>query len=205
MNDDVGLDREALSDRLRTALSAIERGDEDGCRAQIRALASWRSGPALAALARLSRELGSALGGLPDPDLELGELPDACARLDHVVELTERATHRTLDLVEKNRAIALRMEARCDSPELRESIAELRANLTELALAQSHQDICGQIVRRVVGLVGRIHATLSALGFAAVRPADGDRAALAGPVVDGLDRHGVSQGDADDLLSGLGL
>ncbi|MGE8212114.1 MAG: protein phosphatase CheZ [Stenotrophomonas sp.] len=167
-------DKSALVQRLQDALAALESGDEAAWRQEIDALAALRTQPMMAGLGRLARELGQALGELPSVPSEAGELDDACARLDHVVEMTEQATHRTLD------------------------------NLTEVALTQSYQDLTGQIIRRVVGIVRRVHEGFGALGLPP--PEDPARNnGLAGPAVDGLDRHAVSQHDADDLLSDLGL
>ena len=73
-----------------------------------------------------------------------------------------------------------------------------------MALAQSFQDLTGQIIRRVATIVRRVHEGFGALGLPPKddKKPDGD---LAGPALAGLDRHGVSQNDADDLLSGLVL
>jgi len=85
-----------------------------------------------------------------------------------------------------------------------EILDRIRHNLTEVALTQSYQDLTGQIIRRVVGIVRRVHEGFGALGLPP--PEDPARnSGLAGPAVDGLDRHAVSQHDADDLLSDLGL
>jgi chemotaxis protein CheZ len=58
----------------------------------------------------------------------------------------------------------------------------------------------------VVGIVRRVHEGFGALGLP---PQEDDKKrdtnGLAGPAVNGLDRHAVSQNDADDLLSDLGL
>ncbi|HBK54990.1 MAG TPA: chemotaxis protein [Xanthomonadales bacterium] len=192
-----------LANALHEALAALESGDEDGCRHRLRGLAGEREGAAQA-LARLSRELNAALGHLPEEGMDLGELPDACARLDHVVRMTEDATHRTLDLVERCRETIDAVEAHPMPTVDADALRRLRGLLGELALAQSHQDLCGQIIGRVVGLVGRIHRTLSALGFDEGRTG-ANQPELAGPVIAGLDRHGVSQDAADALLSDLGL
>ena len=85
----------------------------------------------------------------------------------------------------------------------RAQLERIRHNLTEIALTQSYQDLTGQIIRRVVGIVRRVHEGFGALGL----PPEQHRTdpALAGPALKGLDRHAVSQNDADDLLSDLGL
>ncbi|WP_258223682.1 protein phosphatase CheZ, partial [Stenotrophomonas sp. HMWF003] len=129
-----------------------------------------------------------------------------CARLDHVVTMTEQATHRTLDLAEECRALTEQLRANGLTADQDQQLDRIRHNLTEIALTQSYQDLTGQIIRRVVGIVRRVHEGFGALGL----PPQDDTAhkrdnGLAGPAVSGLDRHQVSQVDADDLLSDLGL
>lgn len=196
-------ERAALIGRLQGALEALESGDEAGWRREIDALAGWRTRPMIQGLSRLARELGQALGELPSVPEEAGELDDACARLDHVVQMTEQATHRTLDLAEECRGLADRLHAGGLDTGQEAILEKIRQNLTEMALTQSYQDLTGQIIRRVVGIVRRVHEGFGALGL----PPKEDRpdSGLAGPALKGLDRHAVSQDDADDLLSGLGL
>jgi len=196
-------ERQLMIARLQGALDALEAGDETGWRREIDALAAWRTRPMMQGLSRLARELGQALGELPTLPDEAGELDDACARLDHVVAMTEEASHRTLDLAEDCRRLADQLVAGGLDSEQAQILEKMRHNLTEMALAQSFQDLTGQIIRRVAGIVRRVHEGFGALGLPPKeeRPANG----LAGPVVAGLDRHAVSQGGADDLLSELGL
>lgn len=196
-------ERTALIERLHGALDALEGGDEAGWRREIDTLAAWRTRPMIQGLSRLARELGQALGELPSLPEEAGELDDACARLDHVVQMTEQATHRTLDLAEECRGLAEQLRAGGLGAEQEAILEKIRHNLTEMALTQSYQDLTGQIIRRVAGIVRRVHEGFGALGL----PPKEERAApgLAGPALKGLDRHAVSQDDADDLLSGLGL
>lgn len=197
-------ERSALIERLHGALDALERGDEAAWRREIDTLAAWRARPVMLGLSRLARELGQALGELPTVPAEAGELDDAGARLEHVVAMTEEASHRTLDLAEQCRALAAQLRAGGLTGEQGLILDRMGHHLTEMALAQSFQDLTGQIIRRVAGIVRRVHEGFGALGL----PPKEDRKpgdALAGPAVTGLDRHGVSQDDADDLLSGLGL
>ncbi|HBK46787.1 MAG TPA: chemotaxis protein [Xanthomonadaceae bacterium] len=198
-------ERRALIERLQGALDALESGDEAGWRREIDTLAAWRTRPMMQGLSRLARELGQALGELPTVPDEAGELDDACSRLDHVVAMTEQATHRTLDLAEECRGLAEQLRAGGLSGEQGEILDRIRHNLTEMALTQSYQDLTGQIIRRVAGIVRRVHEGFGALGLPPKEDRSKPDAGLAGPAVKGLDRHAVSQGDADDLLSGLGL
>lgn len=198
-------ERALLAQRLQDALTALESGDEAGWRREIDALAAAREKPMVAGLGRLARELGKALGELPTLPSEAGELTDACARLDHVVAMTEKATHRTLDLAEECRTLTAHLhEGTLPAEEQLQVLDRIRHNLTEIALTQSYQDLTGQIIRRVVGIVRRVHEGFAALGLP---PPENESShdGLAGPAVSGLDRHAVSQNDADDLLSDLGL
>jgi chemotaxis protein CheZ len=202
-------ERAALIQRLHDALDALERGDETSMRAVIDALASARTRPLVQGLGRLARELSQALGELPQlpgDDGHAAELDDACARLDHVVAMTEQATHRTLDLADQCRDLLEGVRIEGVSSRQDEVLDRVRNNLTQNGLTQSYQDLTGQIIRRVVGIVRRVHEGFSALGLP---PQDDekkrDNNGLAGPAVNGLDRHAVSQNDADDLLSDLGL
>ena len=197
-------ERALLAQRLQDALTALESGDEAGWRREIDALAASRTQPMMAGLGRLARELGQALGELPTLPSEAGELTDACARLDHVVEMTEKATHRTLDLAEECRGLTAHLHAgELPADEQAQVLERIRHNLTEIALTQSYQDLTGQIIRRVAGIVRKVHEGFTALGLPPKE--DAVQPALAGPAVAGLDRHAVSQDDADALLADLGL
>ena len=88
-------DNAEIAQHLRLALEAIGRADGDALRGELAHIVTWQEQPLLSGLARLSRELGQALGELPPVDAAVGELPDACARLDKVVEMTEQARPST--------------------------------------------------------------------------------------------------------------
>lgn len=203
--------RAALVEHLRVALEAFERGDETTLRQQIDTLVAWRARPLVEGLRRLSRELGAALGDVPvaGEDVSSDELEDACTRLDHVVLTTEQASHRTLDLADRCRALTdtLKTAGPLDQAQA-QAVAELRANLSELVLAQSYQDLTGQIIRRVATILRRLNENFASLGLKPhAEPAESGKAAsdLAGPAVATLDHDAFSQNDADELLSGLGL
>ena len=196
--------RAALAEKLQTALASLEDGDEAGWRRELDTIAAWRTQPMMAGLGRLARELAQTLGELPPAHgASSGELDDACSRLDHVVAMTEQASHKTLDLAEQCRSLADQLKSTQVSSEQAQLIDQIRANLSELALAQSYQDLTGQIIRRVAGIVRRVHEGFGALGLPP--PEKKEQEGLAGPAVAGLDKNAFSQDDADDLLSGLGL
>ncbi len=122
--------------------------------------------------------------------LAASEVPDARKRLAHVVQLTDEAAHRTLDLIEKSGPLvdqgakdaAQLLEAwtaygsrECAGnslwPErtlgyLERSLSDserVRKLLNEMLMAQGYQDITGQIIRSVISLVGEIEQVLGQL------------------------------------------
>jgi chemotaxis protein CheZ len=162
------------------------------------------------------------------------EIPDARARLEHVLKLTDDAAHRTLDLVEQSIPLADRTaraaqallastgaDPRSSHAELAAFLSEtgarmeaVRENLSAVLLAQGYQDLTGQIIRGVMKLVGELEHALGDLvrlsagasGPAAVRAADTTSRGF-GPVVPGVEHgaHVDGQQDVDALLSDLGM
>lgn len=197
-----------IAAHLRAALAAIGQADDATLRAELKAIVDWQEAPLMQGLAKLSQQLGEALGELPVFDAAVGELPDACARLDHVLAMTEQASNRTLDLVEDSQ----RLMARLLIPDTNHEalLLQLRGNLSEMALAQSYQDLTGQIIKKVAGIVRGVHEQLSAVGLpppnkGGSRRMETDPLAGAGPAIAGIDRPATSQSEADRLLSDLGL
>lgn len=128
------------------------------------------------------------------------DMPDACARLRHVLSITESAANRTLDLVEDSKH-ALNHD---ELPPLLHN--RLRGNLNGIAEAQAFQDLSGQIIGRVIGLVHNVEQALDELlrlsGRQTTRNAEQP---VMGPAVAGLDTGRADQQQADDLLADLGL
>lgn len=196
-----------ITAHLRAALAAISHADDASLKAELGAIVQWQEQPLMQGLAKLSQTLGEALGELPAVDAAVGELPDACARLDHVVAMTEQATNRTLDLVEDSQKLMEKLLVPGDDHEV--LLRALRSNLSEMALAQSYQDLTGQIIKKVAGIVRGVHDQLTAMGLpptgGTARRKDEDPLAGSGPAIAEVDKPATSQSDADDLLSDLGL
>lgn len=208
-----------LASCLRMLLSAVESGDEGGVERGLAELLRVREEGLFVHLARLTRELHRALGelGLDSrlSDLAGSGIPDACGRLDYVMQVTEQAAHRTLDLVDSTRALAGNILGRATAMQdsaarqaILEDTATLRHQLTELAQAQEYQDIAGQTIKRVIGLVRSVEqALLDLLRAAGTRPTmtgvpPPAPRGLQGPALPGT---GHSQQDADELLASLGF
>jgi chemotaxis protein CheZ len=122
-------------------------------------------------------------------DLAEKEVPDARARLDHVLKMTDEAAHKTMDLVEQCGPLAERTARsvgeiaqmwtkfrarKIEVDEFRVMIRKLdgfldasrgdmdkvRNNLTEVLMAQGYQDLSGQIIRGVMKLVSELETAL---------------------------------------------
>lgn len=149
------------------------------------------------------------------------DAPDARARLAHAIELTENAAHTTLSSVEDARPRARAIVDRCNSAEsdkvrLKRIAEEARAidsALGEILLAQSYQDLSGQLIRRAIALVEAVESCLVELlchigvcGDTGDGPAPGTEKGH-GPAVPGkAGAQQVSgQKQVDDLLAELGF
>ncbi len=168
-------------------------------------------------LRQVTSQFQAALHSLPLDtrlvDVARLALPDACARLDHVVALTEQAAHSTLDEVDKLRGSLDRSLRLAEGlpvhvrERLQDLVAEQRQRCAALDAAQAYQDLTGQIIRRVTALIRGLEQDLMAIADGR-SPAPREAPDLSrgnGPAVAGLDQPSASQGDADDLLSALGL
>lgn len=215
-------ERIQLVQDLRGVIGALERHDDADFEHRLGQLLRAREEGLFVHVAKLTRELHRALSDMRLDnrlaELAGSEIPDACGRLDYVVQVTERAAHRTLDLVEASRALASDIVSCAGgvTPEgARRAIVldaeKLRGHLSELAQAQEYQDISGQIIRRVIDLVRNVeNALLDLLRVSGSRaqPGAAPRAvapgSLQGPAVPGT-VSGASQQDADELLASLGF
>ncbi|HVT34686.1 MAG TPA: protein phosphatase CheZ [Nevskiaceae bacterium] len=188
--------RAHLLDRLRALTALLEAGDDAGVEHGLAELLRERDDGLYRHLGRITRELHRAVADLKFDDqlahLAKAEMPDAASRLDHVIEMSEKAAHRTLDLVEQSRTLASRIaESEVDlafvhqrmqlcvrtpgacnvvaneiglvRSSIKSCAQQLRENLSSLAQAQEYQDLSGQVIRRVITLVRSVESTLIAL------------------------------------------
>lgn len=182
-------------------------------------------------LAKLSQALADALSKFQLDSriaaLAAKDIPDARLRLDHVLKMTEDATHRTLDLIEQSaplseatandaRTLAETLDDRSHNDirrflgEVQGNAERVRANLTEVMLAQGFQDLTGQILNGIRTLIGEVESVLDELAKISgveIRPAPPAVAgALHGPAIPGVSTNTIAdQTDVDDLIAGLGI
>lgn len=173
-------------------VKAIQDGDSAKTSELIDDLTRIKESEMFRELGKLTRELHSALATFQlDSKIEgiIGDIPDAKERLSYVIQKTDEAAHKTLDLVEKstdmmggfvNAASSLIepwdhfVKREMSVEEFRGLVANtrdflslavtdgatIRSNLNEVLLAQDFQDITGQIIRKVIALVQKVEENL---------------------------------------------
>ena len=181
---------------------------------------------------------------------ELSKIDDASDRLSYVVDMTNKAANRTLDLVEESMPIASEMKEEASNlksewgklrrremkpdefrllykrmdlflDKLNKQSDKVYRNLSDILLAQDFQDLTGQVIKRVTGLVQEVEENLVSLvamagkvdqitgtvheGLEQEQQEDIERGE--GPQMHAEERADVvsSQDDVDDLLSSLGF
>lgn len=178
---------------VATLAGALAGGDEQLFLSELDVLVHRRERTLFVELRKLTGDLQSALERFSVDsrlvDLAEKEVPDARARLDHVLKMTDEAAHKTMDLVEQCGPLAERTaRAAGDIAELwtkfrarkiqideframvkkldvfldasRGDMDKVRNNLTEVLMAQGYQDLSGQIIRGVMKLVTELETAL---------------------------------------------
>lgn len=163
-------------------------------------------------IGKITRRLHDTLKGFRDSiEPRLGrivasEMPGTADRLQYVIDRTEEAAHKTMSVVEK---YILKMDdlsshiRRIESPKesqdyLRQFKNSLEDDLTEIITTQSFQDITGQTIKKVIGLVNSIEEELVRLiaTFGLKIEQNGH---------DKKSADTVSQADVDELLKEFGF
>lgn len=225
---------------------AMQQDDSQGFHAVLEELRGRRSADVRRELRSLATTLHDAMLRFRQDfhvaDMAEHDAPDARARLNYVLQLTDSAAHRTIDLIEQCGPLAERitraaedlqqtLDASAESPDALPSMLQiqvedflavaamdcgtLRTNLSQVMLAQSYQDLTGQIIRGVVTLVSEVETVLAQLlemtgstGRTGTwrRPDLTTTTQSFGPAIPGVSRGVVaSQGGVDDLMADLGL
>jgi len=172
------------------------------------------------------------------------EIPDARERLSHVINVTDQAAHKTLTAVEEAIPVCRELEDSASKIELQwkrfisrdlsadefrelsreigghleisaDRYAKIKTYLNDILMAQDFQDITGQIIRRVIGLVQDVEDKLVGLIKISGSLDDEENRSeknpvekvLEGPQVPGQESATAlkSQDEVDDLLSSLGF
>jgi chemotaxis protein CheZ len=175
------------------------------------------------------------------------EMKDAAERLSYVIEMTEKSANTTLNAVEQSMPLVEGLTRQAQGldqrwrqfrerelsvddfrtltaelseffPAIVQQGGELGGQLNAVLMAQDFQDLTGQIIRKVIGLVQDVEDKLvQIIRLSGARPGTKEARQLEapttgdesghGPPVPGVDTGDLVQGqdDVDDLLSSLGF
>lgn len=184
-----------------------------------------------------------------NPELGASEISDATDRLQYVIRMTQDAANKTMDRVETAAPIALNLGQEAASiksewerlrrgeiskdefaglyarigeflEQLNNGTNQLSQNLQSIILEQGYQDLTGQVLKKVIGLITDVESELVNLVRIAgqVEEVAGltgdkkvnikrDKIAAEGPQIHAHARNDAVNGqdDVDDLLSSLGF
>lgn len=188
---------------------------------------------------------------MSNPELSDSEISDASDRLQYVIQMTQQAANRTMDRVEAAAPIALNLGQEAASiknewerlrrgeinkdefaglynriseflAQMNAGTAQLNENLQSIILEQGYQDLTGQVLKKVIGLItdvenelvnlvriaGQVEEVAGISGSTKTREKPvKDSIAAEGPQIHAHIREDTVSGqdDVDDLLSSLGF
>ena len=187
------VDNNALLDSARALVSELEAGNSEKAENLIEELGRIREQTLFQELGKMTRQLHDALNSFAlDSRMETlaeSDIPDAKARLNHVIEMTESSANRTLTAVEGTLPIAEHLQEQANSlyekwdrfrnkdmnvdefrdmsqeidaflDVTRDNAGQIHSNLSDVMMAQDFQDLTGQIIRRVITLVQEVEDNL---------------------------------------------
>lgn len=242
-----------LKEQTAKLKSLVDEGDISAAFSVISEINQTRDKTLFVEVGRLTRSLHESIRnfqidcGNAQSSEELSKINDASDRLAYVVDMTNSAANKTLDLVEETMPFASKMNTeakqlkseweklrrkemtpsefrdltgRMDSflEQLSNDSDKVYQNLSSILLAQDFQDLTGQVINRVTGLVKEVEENLVNLVRMAgkvdqitgtVHEIEELETNMAGegPQMKKEERVDVVSGqdDVDDLLSSLGF
>jgi chemotaxis protein CheZ len=174
-------------------VTLIESGDNQSAHELLESASGQSSVELFAEVGKLTRQLHDSLNNFQLVpriiNMANEDIPNAQTRLNYVIEATEEAANKTMDLVDSCMPIAEKMHNgivnilpqwnKLMSRELQlgefnilvnemdsflkdgnDESAKLTGLLSEVLLAQGYQDLTGQIIRRVIELVKEVEDNL---------------------------------------------
>ncbi|WP_319381583.1 protein phosphatase CheZ [Thiomicrorhabdus sp.] len=204
-----------LQETVSLLLEALQQQDEIRSNALLNELTELREQHLFQEISGLGNRLHQALNALENDDLLMQtkhDIPDVTERLDYVLNTIEEASQLTLDQAEKGLEILSQMSV--EAPEGND-LSRLRGILNQIVLAQSYQDLTGQVLHKVIHLIGELETSLHHLIEQAGHdlqnlpdrtPEHENLSAGVGPQIKADQPGSVQdQKDVDDFLKGLGL
>ena len=208
---------QAMFERLVEFMTAVSNQDYEKADEVMQTIMSSGDAGLFKEVGKVTRKLHDSIRSFKealDPklkDMAVTEMPNAVDQLQMVIERTEAAANKTMNIVEK---YILTMDdvsshlRNISGPE--ESVAYLKSfknsledDLTEILTTQSFQDLTGQTIKKVITLVADIESELVRLiATFGVKMEPAKEATYYGP---GTGADKVSQEGVDDLLKDFGF
>ncbi|OZG72870.1 protein phosphatase [Hahella sp. CCB-MM4] len=188
-------EQERLSEQASTLMEHVSNGNYAEAMKVISELNETRDRTLYQEVGKLTRSLHEAIRrfaidiGTVQQQEEMSKIADASDRLAYVVDMTNKAANKTMDLVEASMPLAV--DIRNEAGELKEAWGRLRrremdpsefrelykridkffleltqnsdkvyGNLSEILLAQDFQDLTGQVIQKVTTLVREVEENL---------------------------------------------
>lgn len=180
----------SLADQAKLLIDQLENGNSTDAMQTIETLQKARDWGLYQEIGKLTRSLHDAIVNfqidIENPqqteDQERSAMSDASTRLNYVIELTENAANKTMDMVEDTIPIsnelgetATRLKVEWEKLIKRQmsveefkslyreidgfldfasmKTGEIGGNLSNILMAQDYQDLTGQVIKRVIFLV----------------------------------------------------
>lgn len=216
--------------KVAELLQALEAGEQQQASVLLDEITQMRERELYLKLSELTSNLHQTLDDLSDDNLMMQtkhDIPDAAERLEYVINTTEEASNKTLESAEKVIAFVETLESELQSILTEDQLASIhsalqmmQSELNNIMLAQSFQDLTGQVLNRVILIISSLEQSLISLieqaghDYASIpdRKESKDDAWSAqmkgiGPNVTKKSQADSvsSQDDVDDLLGELGI
>lgn len=210
--------------QIKTLLKAMEKEDYDKASQALDEIIATRDDNLLEQVEQIAQNLHDTLEQFGSDSMLLQQtkhgLPDATERLEYVIQTTEDASNKTLSAAENAIALLETLESQATEASQKELISQAQAEVTEIMMAQSFQDLTGQVLNRVIMLVTSLEQSLMELidksgihidDIPDPIESEEDRKAQEmkgiGPNVTKSSQQNVvnSQDEVDDLLGDLGI
>ena len=216
--------------QAKALVTALEQNNQQEASNLIGEMTQIHESELFQKLSALTENLHLTLDQIDDSALLMQtkhDIPDAAERLEYVIQTTEQASNQTLDTAEEAlqhlELIQMLLKENISSDDLdniKLEITKISENLTNIMLAQSFQDLTGQVLNRVILVISSLEQSLIQLIEHSGHEYDlipdrvqseEDKKAKemigVGPNVTQKSKKDSveTQEDIDDLLSGLGI
>ncbi|MDA8388272.1 MAG: protein phosphatase CheZ [Nitrospiraceae bacterium] len=205
-------DMDGITAEIMQFLDAIDGGQYEKAEAVIQSLMQKGQNSLYKEVGKVTRKLHDSVKGFKeaiDPrlkDMATTDMPKAMDRLQYVIDKTEEAANGTMAFVEKYILCMDELSAHIRNirePEetvsyLKDFRNKLEDDLTEVLTTQSFQDLTGQTLKKVMGLVSDVETEL--VGLIANFGVKIEQCACLVPAAEMVNQEGV-----DKMLTELGF